>query len=146
MDTPAGAMPSWAMAAETQTRRLLRARDTMDRRFAEHLDVADLAAVALLSESQFRRRFRAVFGETPHDYLYRRRIERAKWLLRTTDLPVTEICHLVGYGSLGTFTRTFRRITSETPTDHRRRGPVEPVPACVVRAWSRESRFGEATG
>lgn len=134
------------MRRESETRRLLRARDVIDRDFAEPLDVPALARVALLSPSHFTRRFRAVFGETPHQYLYRRRVERAQWLLRSTDLPVTEICHLVGYGSLGTFTRTFRRLTGETPTEHRRRGPIDDVPGCFYRAWRRSSRFGEAMG
>jgi len=133
-----------AIVAESETRRLLRAKDVMDRHYAEPLDVPALARVALLSPSHFTRRFRAVFGETPHQYLYRRRIERAQRLLRTTDLPVTEIGHGVGYASLGTFTRTFRRLTGETPTAFRRRGAVAPVPGCVARAWGRSSRFGEA--
>lgn len=136
---------------ESETRRLLRVRDTMDLRFAEPLDLGTLAEVALVSPSHLIRRFRAVFGETPHQYLYRRRIERAQWLLRTTELPVVEICHLVGYSSLGTFNRTFRRLLDETPTQHRARGGIGPAPECVVRDWTRptsckESDFGEAAG
>ena len=134
------------MAPESDTRRLLRARDVMDKRFAEPFDVAALANVACMSPSHFTRQFRAVFGETPHQYLYRRRIERAQWLLRSTDMSVTQICLEVGYTSLGTFTRTFRQLVGETPTEHRRRGPVESVPGCFYRAWTRPSRFGEATG
>ncbi len=129
---------------ESTTRRLLRVRDTMDRDYAEQLDITALARIALLSPSHFTRQFRAVFGETPHQYLYRRRIERAKWLLRTSELPVTEICESVGYGSLGTFTRTFVRLVGETPTAYRARGPLPPAPGCIVRAWTRDSRFGEA--
>ena len=134
------------MAAESESRRLLRARDTMDRRFAEPFDVAAFARIAYLSPSHFTRRFRAVFGETPHQYLYRRRIERAQWLLRTTDKPVTQICLEVGYTSLGTFTRTFHQLVGETPTRHRERGPVDAVPGCFYRAWRKPSRCGEATG
>lgn len=137
----------------SESRRLLRARDTMDRRFAEPLDVADLAAIALMSEAHFSRRFKRLFGEPPHEYLYRRRIGRAKWLLRTTDLPVTEISRIVGYSSLGTFTRTFSRIVGETPIEHRARGPIGPILGCFVRTWngdsrglSEDSRFGEAGG
>ncbi len=133
------------MIAESDTRRLLRARDAMDRDYAQPLDVTALARIAVLSPSHFTRKFRATFGETPHQYLYRRRVERAKWLLRSTDLPVTDICYEVGYGSLGTFIRTFVRIVGETPTRHRRRGPLPPAPGCIVRAWTRDSRFGEAS-
>ena len=129
---------------ESTTRRLLRTRDAMDRDYGQDLDVAALARIALLSPSQFTRRFKATFGETPHQYLYRRRIERAKWLLRSTDLSVTGICFDVGYASLGTFTRTFVRLVGETPSDYRARGPLPPAPGCIVRAWTRDSRFGEA--
>src|SRR3712207_1650180 len=85
----------------------------------------------------FIRVFRATFGETPHRYLQRRRVERAAWLLRTTDRSVTEICLDVGFTSLGTFSRVFRDIMGETPTQHRRRGPLGPVPSCFARAWLR---------
>jgi AraC-like DNA-binding protein len=129
---------------ESTTRRLLRARDAMDRDYAQPLDVAALARIALLSPSHFTRRFKATFGETPHQYLYRRRIERAKWLLRGSDLTVTDICFEVGYTSIGTFTRTFVRLVGETPGRHRARGPLPPAPGCIVRAWTRNSRFGEA--
>ena len=76
---------------------MLRARDTMDRDFALPLDVASLAAVAAVSEAHFIRSFKATFGETPHRYLQRRRIERAMYLLRTTDRSVTDICMEVGF-------------------------------------------------
>lgn len=131
-------------AAESETRRLLRARDVLDRQFADPLNVADVAAVAMMSEAHFSRRFKRLFGESPHEYLYRRRIERAKWLLRTTDLAVTEIAGEVGYASLGTFTRTFTRVVGETPTANRSRGPIGPVPGCFARAWNKDSRIGEA--
>ena len=131
------------MATEGESRRLLRTRDTMDKRFAEPFDVASLARIACMSPSHFTRRFRAVFGETPHQYLYRRRIERAQWLLRSTDMPVSEVCLEVGYVSLGTFTRTFRQLVGETPTAHRERGSVDAVPGCFYRAWKKPSRFGE---
>src|ERR1700733_15760659 len=101
---------------------MLRARDAMDRAYAQPLDVAALAALAYVSEAHFIRTFRAKFGETPHRYLQRRRVERAMFLLRATDRSVTDICFDVGFGSLGTFSRTFRDIVGETPTAFRQRG------------------------
>ena len=132
--------------SESETRRLLRARDVTDRYYADPLDVSTLARVALMSSAHFSRRFKAVFGESPHQYLYRRRIERAKWLLRTSDLSVTSVSDAVGYSSLGTFTRTFMRIVGETPTAHRARGPIGPIPGCVARAWNKQSTIGEVNG
>ncbi|TDW29499.1 helix-turn-helix transcriptional regulator [Cryobacterium psychrophilum] len=116
-----------------------------DRHFSEPLDVAAIAEIAHMSVSYFSRRLRLVFCESPHQYLYRRRIERAKWLLRTSELPVTEIANAVGYASLGTFTRTFVRIVGETPTRHRARGPIGPIPGCIARAWNKDSTIGEAS-
>jgi AraC-like DNA-binding protein len=116
---------------EDMNRRLLRARDAMDRAFAEPLDVRTVAAVAHVSPAHFSRRFRATFGETPHRYLQRRRVERSMFLLRETDRTVTEICFDVGFTSLGTFSRTFREIVGEPPSDYRRgHGPIV-VPNCV---------------
>ncbi len=91
----------------------------MDRAYAEPLDVSAVAAVAHVSEAHFSRSFRAVFGETPHRYLQRRRVERSMFLLRETDRSVTDICLDVGFTSLGTFSRTFREIVGETPSDYR---------------------------
>lgn len=117
----------------------------MDRHFAEPLNVPKIAQVAAMSSAHFTRRFRVVFGQTPHQYLYQRRIERAQWLLRTTQLPITQICHDVGYESLGTFTRTFRRLTGETPSVFRERNRAHDVPSCFAKAWrSQVSSFGEA--
>lgn len=116
----------------------------MDRDFAEPLTTDALSRVAVLSRAHFIRTFARTFGEPPHRYLARRRIERAAWLLRTTELPVTRIAHEVGYESLGTFSRTFRRLVGETPSQHRRRGDFGPVPSCVVRAWMRPGTHGEA--
>jgi transcriptional regulator GlxA family with amidase domain len=121
---------------------LLRARDTMDRDYARPLDVASLAAAACLSRAHFIRSFRAAFGETPHRYLQRRRIERAMALLRHTDKPVTEICLDVGFTSLGTFSRTFRDVLGTSPRAYRLRARDEPpagVPACMARMWNRPS-------
>src|SRR6059058_5620208 len=129
---------------EDLNRRLLRARDAMDRSYAEPLDVRAVAAVAHLSEAHFSRSFRATFGETPHRYLQRRRVERSTFLLRETDRSVTDICFDVGFSSLGTFSRTFREIMDETPTAYRKRAQVRPVPTCFTMAWTRPSSFGEA--
>jgi AraC-like DNA-binding protein len=132
-------------AIEEQNRRLLRARDAMDRAYAQPLDVPALAHVAHMSEAHFIRTFRATFGETPHRYLQRRRVERAVFLLRQTEDSVTEICLDVGFNSLGTFSRTFREIVGESPSEYRGRGggPMA-VPNCFARAWMRPSSFGEA--
>jgi AraC-like DNA-binding protein len=134
-------------AVELSNRHLLRARDAMDRSYAEVLDIPALARIAHVSEAHFIRTFRETFGETPHRYLQRRRVERAMFLLRTTELPVTDICFDVGFGSLGTFSRTFRRIVGESPSAYRAagNGPV-PVPNCFTMAWTRPSSFGEAKG
>ena len=131
-------------AVEESNRRLLRARDAMDRAYAEPLDVPTLARIAHVSEAHFIRTFRATFGETPNRYLQRRRVERAMFLLRSTDRSVTDICMVVGFTSLGTFSRVFREVVGETPSQHRRRGPLPPAPSCFGMAWSRPSSFGEA--
>ena len=139
---------------EDLNRRLLRARDAMDRAYAEPLDVRAVAAVAYLSEAHFSRSFRAVFGETPHRYLQRRRVERSMFLLRETDRSVTDICFDVGFTSLGTFSRTFREIVGETPSGYRvGHGPIV-TPNCIqmmamrplaAAGWrSKSSSFGEA--
>jgi AraC-like DNA-binding protein len=123
--------------AEDLNRRLLRARDAMDRAYAEQLDVRAVAAVAFISEAHFIRTFRTVFGETPHRYLQRRRVERSMFLLRETDRSVTDICLDVGFSSLGTFSRTFREIVGETPSAYRRgNGPIV-APNCVQLAAMR---------
>ena len=131
-------------ATEEQNRRLLRARDAMDRTYAQALDIPTLARIAHVSEAHFIRTFRATFGETPHRYLQRRRVERAMFLLRATDTSVTEICLDVGFTSLGTFSRTFRAIVGQTPSEYRRNGTAPPVPTCFTMAWTRPSSFGEA--
>ncbi|HEX8752858.1 MAG TPA: helix-turn-helix transcriptional regulator [Solirubrobacterales bacterium] len=126
---------------EDRNRRLLRARDAMDRAFAEPLDVAGVARVAHVSPAHFSRQFRDTFGETPHRYLQRRRVERAMELLRETERPVTEICFDVGFNSLGTFSRTFRAILGESPSGYRARfreaGERLRVPACWAMTWTR---------
>jgi transcriptional regulator GlxA family with amidase domain len=131
-------------AVEESNRRLLRARDAMDRSYGQPLDVASLARIARVSEAHFIRTFRATFGETPHRYLQRRRVERAMFLLWQTPRSVTEICFDVGFTSLGTFSRTFREIVGESPTAYRARADVKAVPNCFAMAWTRPSSFGEA--
>lgn len=122
---------------EDLNRRLLRARDAMDRAYAEPLDVRVIAAVAHISPAHFSRCFRTVFGETPHRYLQRRRVERSMFLLRETDRSVTDVCFDVGFTSLGTFSRTFRAIVGETPSGYRSaHGPIV-VPNCVQMANTR---------
>jgi transcriptional regulator GlxA family with amidase domain len=131
-------------ASEESNLRLLRAKDAMDRSYADPLDVPTLARIALVSEAHFIRTFRAAFGETPNRYLQRRRVERAMFLLRSSDRSVTDICMDVGFSSLGTFSRVFRDIVGEPPSSYRRRGPLPPVPSCFAMAWLRPSSFGEA--
>jgi transcriptional regulator GlxA family with amidase domain len=132
-------------AVEEQNRRLLRARDAMDRTYMRPLDVPALAQIACVSEAHFIRTFRATFGETPHRYLQRRRVERSMFLLRDTDRSVTDICLDVGFTSLGTFSRTFREIVGQSPVSYRRSGPgATIVPTCFTMAWARPSSFGEA--
>ena len=140
---------------DAASRRMLRARDKMDRSYDKPLDVAALARVALTSEAHFIRTFKQTFGETPHRYLQRRRLERAMALLRETDRPVTEICLEVGFTSLGSFSRTFTRVIGMSPIAYREAwrtgaGTAGYVPTCVVMAWTRpsgapqRSSFGEA--
>src|SRR5664279_4748445 len=125
--------------AEDLNRRLLRARDAMDRAYAEPLDVRAVAAMAYVSEAHFIRTFRAVFGETPHRYLQRRRVERSMFLLRETDRSVTDICLDVGFNSLGTFSRTFRQIVGETPSVYRLRNEPMLAPNCYPVSATRPS-------
>ena len=118
---------------------LLRAKDAIDRDYASALDVPALARTALSSESHFARSFKRAFGETPHQYLLRRRIERAADLLRETDRPVSEICLDVGFRSLGSFSTAFRSLMGEPPSAYRARlrGAPAAVPACFALMWTR---------
>jgi AraC-like DNA-binding protein len=130
-----------SVAIEDRNRRMLRIRDRMDAAYAQPLDVPALARAAHTSPAHFSRQFRATFGETPHRYLQRRRVERAMELLRETERPVTEICFDVGFNSLGTFSRTFRAVVGEPPSAYRARfagdGAALRVPACWAMAWTR---------
>lgn len=123
-------------------RRLLRAKDRMDGASHEAWPVQRLARVSGVSEAHFARSFKEAFGLPPHRYLLTRRIERAKALLRETELPITEIAYETGWESLGTFGRTFRDITGESPRAVRERERAlaqEPgrVPACILSAAHR---------
>ena len=123
-------------------RRLLRARDRMDAASHEDWPVKRLAEVSSVSQAHFARSFKQAFGVPPHRYLLTRRIERATALLRDTDLPIIEIAFQTGWESLGTFGRTFRDITGESPSAVRARARAAAhelgrVPACVLGAAQR---------
>ena len=126
--------------------RLRRARDTMDRDYAQPLDVPALARIALMSPGHFSRSFRAAYGETPYNYLQTRRIERAKALLRRGDLSVTEVCVAVGCTSLGSFSSRFTELVGESPSAYRARNhdEVAVIPPCLIRTATRPVRNGEA--
>ena len=128
-----------ATADISSLRALRRARDTIDRDYAEKLAVADLAAEAGYSLGQFIRAFCAAYGETPGKYLTRRRVERACELLRSVNLTVTEICMVVGFSSLGTFSRRFADIMGRSPSAYRdeaaKRGGPAPIPGCFALMW-----------
>jgi len=123
------------------SRHLLRAKDLIDARYRDPLDVPALARAAHLSTAHFSREFRKAFGETPHQYLLTRRLERAAALLRNTDRTVSEICFAVGLRSVGSFTSSFKRMFGVTPTAYRAAHPspalLARVPACVVRFYGR---------
>jgi AraC-like DNA-binding protein len=130
-------------------RHLLRARDLVDARYSEPLEVGDLARTAGLSRAHFSREFRRAFGESPHAYLLTRRLERAATLLRGTDHSVASICFAVGLRSVGSFTTSFNRAYRMTPIAYRASFPPASryalIPSCVLRAHGRRqhSTFGE---
>ncbi len=140
-----------------ELRRLRRARDRMDREYAEPLDVSALARTAMMSTAHFSRRFKEAYSETPYSYLMTRRIERAKLLLRNGDMSVTEVCFAVGCTSLGSFSTRFTEIVGETPKAYRTRdhGELATLASCQTMVVTRprktrsngtqESSFREAT-
>ena len=122
------------------SRHLLRVRDLIDRAYAEPLEVAALARSASVSPAYFSRSFKSAFGETPHQYLMSRRMERAMALLRAGDRSVTEVCFAVGFSSLGSFSTQFRRFVGDSPSAYQRRddhADLARVPSCYVRMWAR---------
>jgi AraC-like DNA-binding protein len=137
------------MAVVHPVRHLLRAKDLIDARYREPLDVPTLARTAHLSPAHFSREFRRAFGETPHQYLLTRRLERAAELLRNTDRSIADVCFTVGLSSVGSFTTTFGRTFGVTPTAYRASHPPAltrvRVPTCVLQAYARPqgSSFGE---
>ncbi|WP_348788129.1 helix-turn-helix transcriptional regulator [Leifsonia sp. NPDC080035] len=120
---------------------LRRARDFMDREYAQPLDVPTLAAGAFMSPSHFSRRFRAAYGETPYSYLMTRRIERAMALLRE-GMSVTDACMAVGCTSLGSFSSKFAEVVGESPTSYRAREhrAEEAMPNCIAKQRTRPVR------
>jgi AraC-like DNA-binding protein len=119
---------------------LLRAKDVIDRDYAQQLDVAALAREVHASSAHFARSFKRAFGETPHGYLLRRRIERATELLRGTELSVTEVSLDVGFASLSSFSRAFRGLVGESPGAYAHRvraGRPAPIPACFTLMYTR---------
>ncbi|MEV7413967.1 helix-turn-helix transcriptional regulator [Streptomyces sp. NPDC089919] len=126
--------------------RLRRARDRMDREYAEPLDVPALARGALMSAGHFSRSFKAAYGESPYTYLMTRRIERAKSLLRRGDLSVTEVCFAVGCTSLGSFSSRFTELVGESPSAYRARDHEDgaAIPACIAKIHTRPVRNREA--
>jgi transcriptional regulator GlxA family with amidase domain len=127
-------------------RHLLRARDLVDGSYAEPLDLATLARAANVSPRHFSRSFRQAFGETPHHYLLTRRLERARHLLRTTDMTVAAVCAEVGFRSVGSFTSTFTRHTGQSPTEYRAAhgspSAADAIPLCFAMAWARRPPDG----
>jgi AraC-like DNA-binding protein len=137
--------PTWYNAVHPN-RHLLRAKDLIDARYREPLDVAAVAQAAHLSPAHFSREFRRVFGETPHQYLLTRRLERAATLLRNTDRSVTDVCLAVGLRSLGSFTTSFTRTYGMSPKAYRAAHPPAStrvqLPTCMQLLWGRPDRNG----
>jgi len=129
------------MAFVAPARHLLRARDLADARYAEDVDVEDMARAAGLSRAHFSREFKRAFGESPRSYLLTRRLERAAALLRNTDRSVADVCLSVGLQGIGSFTSSFKRHFDLTPTEYREAHPPAAaravVPACVARVYGR---------
>ncbi|MGN6271978.1 MAG: helix-turn-helix transcriptional regulator [Protaetiibacter sp.] len=130
--------------------RLRKARDRIDREYAEPLDVESLARTALMSAGHFARSFRAAYGETPYGYLMTRRIERAKALLRRGDLSVTEVCVAVGATSLGSFSASFTKLVGVPPSEYRASvtpdapdAALDGIP-CIAKTVTRPVRNREA--
>ena len=135
----AGPRPAGPLPDVTALRMLRRAKDRIDRDYAEPVGIDSLAAEAGYSLAHFIRAFRAAYGETPGAYRTRRRVERACELLRSVNLSVTEICYLVGFTSLGSFSTRFTELVGLSPSAYRReaarRGGPAPIPGCFALMW-----------
>jgi transcriptional regulator GlxA family with amidase domain len=127
---------------------LRHARDLMDREYATPLDIAALARTALMSAAHFSRQFRAAYGETPYAYLMTRRIERAKALLRSSEMSVTDVCLAVGCASLGSFSARFTELVGQAPTVYRLgdHSALAGVPGCVAKQVTRPNRRPSTIG
>jgi AraC-like DNA-binding protein len=125
-------------------RQLLRAKDLADSRYFEPIDVPAMARAARLSPAHFSREFRRAFGESPHQYLLTRRLERAAALLRSTDRSVADICITVGLRSIGSFTTSFGKAYGKSPTAYRAAFPPAAdrarIPTCILAAYARPRR------
>lgn len=131
-----------ARAPDDVLTHLRRARDHADRHYDQPLDLDTLAAVAAISKYHFHRLFRATYGVSPAAYVSERRVERAQDLLRATNLTVTEVCHAVGFSSLGSFSSRFRDVVGESPRDFQRRHAegAPHIPGCYVFMWGLAER------
>ena len=138
---PTGTVHRVGTGASERVGYLRNARDLMDLRFADPLDLDRMADEAGFSKFHFARAFKDAYGETPAAYLSRRRVERAKDLLRSANLTVTEVCMLVGFSSLGSFSSRFSELVGMSPTEYQRRvverGGSPPIPGCYLMEWSR---------
>ena len=122
---------------------LRRARDHADRHYSEPLDLAELAAVAGMSKYHFQRLFAATYGLSPAAHVSQRRVERAQDLLRATNLTVTEVCHAVGFSSLGSFSSRFRQLVGEAPSAFQKRYAADGaprIPGCFIFMWGLAER------
>jgi AraC-like DNA-binding protein len=137
------------LTIQPPARHLLRAKDLIDARYREPLDVPTLARAARLSEAHFSREFRRTFGETPHQYLLTRRLERAAAQLRNTDRTISDVCFAVGLKSVGSFTTSFGRAYGVSPGAYRAAHPPAVrqarVPTCVLLAWARPQGNGRTS-
>ena len=148
-NTAAGARAVARQAPDDLLVHLRRARDHADRHYAEPIDLAVLAGVAGLSKYHFQRLFTATYGLSPAAHVSLRRVERAQDLLRATNLTVTEVCHAVGFASLGSFSARFRELVGETPSEFQRRwaaAGTPRIPGCFVFMWGLAERRKPADG
>ncbi|WP_344083008.1 AraC family transcriptional regulator [Luedemannella helvata] len=132
-------------AADDLLVHLRRARDYADRHYADPVDLSTLAGVAGISKYHFQRLFTTTYGLSPAAYVSARRVERAQDLLRATNLTVTEVCHAVGFSSLGSFSSRFREIVGESPSEFQRRWAATGaprIPGCFVFMWGLAERRG----